>query len=79
MIMANFKVLFQDLAENYESRIDAEYYDSVGKLVTIKIKGIDDGTKDVDVKLSFDISTAIKFAKTLRTEINKAKELYYEG
>lgn len=31
-----------------------------------------------EMSISLDISTAIKFAKTLRTEINKAKELENE-
>jgi hypothetical protein len=35
------------------------------------IEGSYDGTI---VEFAFDIQTAIKFAKTLRTEINKAKE-----
>jgi hypothetical protein len=30
---------------------------------------------DGDVAYIFDVQTAIKFAKTLRTEINKAKEV----
>ncbi len=30
---------------------------------------------DLEHTLNLDISTAIKFAKTLRTEINKAKEV----
>ena len=36
---------------------------------------IDSGIKTIDLTFLFDIPTAIKFAKTLRTEINKAKEV----
>lgn len=32
-------------------------------------------TPDHNIIICLDISTAIKFAKTLRTEINKAKEV----
>lgn len=37
----------------------------------IKITGIDESTCDEEFEIYLDKSTAIKFAKTLRTEINK--------
>jgi len=40
----------------------------------IKIIALEDGTKKDTVIVNLDKSTAIKFAKTLRTEINKIKE-----
>ena len=37
----------------------------------IKITGIDESSSDEEFEIYLEKSTAIKFAKTLRTEINK--------
>ena len=41
--------------------------------ICIRFFDEDDG---IELPMIMDIPTAIKFAKTLRTEINKAKEVY---
>jgi len=64
--MANYILKFQDLRD-FQKTIEV-YTNSQGR---ISIALDDDNLNIIDL----DISTAIKFSKTLRTEINKAKEV----
>ena len=45
------------------------------EVITITLNGYG----NVETCIELDVSTAIKFAKTIRTEINKAKVVDYEG
>jgi hypothetical protein len=63
--MAKFELKFLD-CDQYDDYIQVEVVDSI-----IAIFG-KDGSKVFEIGL--DKSTAIKFAKTLRTEINKITE-----
>ncbi len=67
--MANYKILFSDLGDNYNFSCSSSATDPNNVSIDIEING------HSEAFLMLDISTAIKFAKTLRTEINKAKEL----
>lgn len=66
--MAKIKLIFQSEIGNNESSIIAE-----DNKIYINIF---DKTIGEDMELCFSKSTAIKFAKTLRTEINKIQ--YHE-
>lgn len=64
--MARFDVKFLDKFEDtVHIKVNAEF----GKFIRIIIK--DDDLPDYCAGLDLDKSTAIKFAKALRTEINK--------
>ena len=67
--MANFRLLFNDAdySENYQPVLECFY--NTRNQITIRIFNSVD-TDDFMV-MGLDKSTAIKFAKTLRTEINK--------
>lgn len=77
--MANFKLKFIDCV-NPEFTLEikqCEYYSETFqtdefKCIDIEIESIN--SKTPPITFSMDISTAIKVAKTLRTEINKLKE-----
>ncbi len=43
------------------------------------IVGITGECNGIKLQFCLNITTAIKFAKTIRTEINRAKEVGYEG
>ena len=71
--MSKHRILFQD--ENPEDGYapQIEVFHNQKDNITIRIE---DTTNLEDFQvIGLDISTAIKFAKTLRTEINKAKEV----
>ena len=70
--MSKHRILFQDERawEHYVPQI--EVFHNQRNNITIRIEDTIN-LEDFEV-ISLDISTAIKFAKTLRTEINKAKE-----
>ena len=70
--MANYTILFNDLKGDYSLSCKHDVYDNENASINIEISGKEDSF------IMLDISTAIKFAKTLRTEINKAKELESE-
>ena len=63
--MGNFKLTFFDRVD--ETRMECEHIDN-----TIQISIRD---KHHFTIIELDKSTAIKFAKTIRTEINKIKEV----
>ena len=67
--MANFEVIFKDniLFETLSSKIEVDL-----KRKEINIYFYVE--KEIDSCFTMDKSTAIKFAKTLRTEINKITE-----
>ena len=65
--MAKFDLKFLDLNEDLNDYIKVNYTDEN----TIFISGEYD---NYDFLIELDKSTAIKFAKTLRTEINKIKD-----
>lgn len=70
--MANIRLLFENesQSENYIPML--ECFLNVGNCITIRI--FDSLNTDDFQVISLDKSTAIKFAKTLRTEINKIQE-----
>ena len=70
--MANYTILFNDLNGHYSLSCKHDVFDKETSSINIEIDG------DSNAFICLDISTAIKFAKTLRTEINKAKELEEE-
>lgn len=69
--MAKFEIKFFD-CEDLEAHIQTEIEEGFGKEKVIRIFGISDTNESFNLWL--DKSTAIKFAKTLRTEINKITE-----
>ena len=70
--MSKHRILFQD--ENPEDGYNPqiEVFHNIQNMITIRIE--DSFNLDDFQVIGLDVSTAIKFAKTLRTEINKAKE-----
>lgn len=70
--MANYSILFHD-SNDLKT---VECWGSKTGEVRVVIKEEDPNGKEINViGIDLDISTSIKFAKTLRTEINKAKEV----
>jgi hypothetical protein len=68
--MARFELKFLDFKKSAKSiSVNSE----TDFLRFIKIQIINENTKEISV-IELDKSTAIKFAKTLRTEINKITE-----
>lgn len=69
--MANFRTTFIE-TDRYGGKSELVCFaNSIGDIViTVQDHGLVD-----ESSIHLDISTAIKFAKTLRTEINKAKEV----
>ena len=67
--MAKIDLKFLDISDN-DLSISVENY----KNEEILIRLIDESDSQVGYTIYLDKSTAIKFAKTLRTEINKIKE-----
>lgn len=65
--MANFEIKFLDAVDPETDFIKAEKVNIQGSEY-IEISGIQN---DIDFTIWLDKSTAIKFAKTVRTEINK--------
>lgn len=70
--MSNHRIIFYDESpqDNYKPVI--ETYLNSRNCITIRIE--DEKNKDDFNVISLDKSTAIKFAKTLRTEINKIQD-----
>lgn len=70
--MANFEVIFKDsiLHEDIHSKIVLSKYKEYIDIIIYDTPKNGDGL----MCLTLDKSTAIKFAKTLRTEINKITE-----
>jgi hypothetical protein len=69
--MARFELKFLDYkksAKTISVDIDTDF-----RIKFIKIEIINESTKEISF-IELDKSTAIKFAKTLRTEINKITE-----
>jgi len=69
IIMAIFELKFIDCFE----RKDFIQVDKIGYHIRISGKNYD-GIENFSFQIDLDKSTAIKFAKTLRTEINKITE-----
>ena len=71
--MANFDLKFLDKKDNTKLGVNHHRLDNI---ISIYIERIGEETPEEDSLLCIhlDKSTAIKFAKTLRTEINKIKE-----
>lgn len=67
--MASYTIKFHDSVD--ETTI--ETFSNSGAEISIFMNYLGE-----ELSISLDVSTAIKFAKTLRTEINKAKELSNE-
>ena len=73
--MARYKTRFFDMAEEcYDKHISVDAIKSENTNGFIQIVFIDEKEKDYFRHIWLDKSTAIKFAKTLRTEINKITE-----
>ena len=71
--MSKHRILFQAEIPQEEYAPQIEVFKNFRNSITIRIE---DTTNLEDFQvIGLDISTAIKFAKTLRTEINKAKEV----
>jgi hypothetical protein len=69
--MAKFELKFIDVSDDYRS-ITTELYNGMNqKEIFIEIN---DSESNESLSIYLDKSTAIKFAKTLRTEINKITE-----
>ena len=64
--MANYQIKFYDLNDQTTIQVERLKHDNIIQIVMID----EDGTVIIDLNKS----TAIKFAKTLRTEINKITE-----
>ena len=73
--MAKYDLRFRDCF-NFTNTIKAEYQQQVDEEFNEKWINIQVFTKENEVEsiISLDKSTAIKFAKQLRTEINKLNE-----
>jgi len=70
--MANIDLTFLD---NFGGKIKVEVENNAHyEEVYVAIRGYDEH-ENSNFAVWLDISTAIKFAKALRTEINKAKEM----
>ena len=71
--MANFDLKFLDKNDNTKLGVNHQRLSSV---ISIYLERINEETLGEDKLLCIhlDISTAIKFAKTLRTEINKIQD-----
>jgi len=69
--MANIKLIFQGTECTKTQDTELECFVNFKDEVTISIK---DGNNYPSL-ISLDVSTAIKFAKTLRSVINEAKEV----
>lgn len=68
--MAKFELKFID-ALDFDANIQCKVAESENQYNLIEIKSWYDGVESI---IWLDKSTAIKFAKTLRTEINKITE-----
>lgn len=68
--MANIELKFLDIKDDSWIEVVAHESDSI-----ISIYSHDGAANHNGVCIHLDKSTAIKFAKTLRTEINKIKEV----
>lgn len=75
--MANYKLIFEDLlSDNITAEIrpaDVSDPPNKQKVIDIVLSEFGEINRDIIV-FTMDKSTAIKFAKTLRTEINKITE-----
>jgi len=71
--MANVRLVFSSSSstENYDPEL--ECFLNARNEITVKI--VDVNNEDDYQVMTFDKSTAIKLAKTLRTEINKIEEV----
>ena len=70
--MANIRLIFKDCSNTGEYEPILECFLNIKNQITIRVED-SKNTDDFQV-ISFDKSTAIRFAKTLRTEINKIQE-----
>lgn len=73
--MANFQLIFKDIYFDYRVSVNVcELENDEGvKRDCINIEVFDENDNEI-ADIIFDKSTAIKFAKTVRTEINKIQE-----
>jgi len=70
--MAKTNLEFLDFTDDSFIKVDVFFW-GIDDTAFIKIQGFSDGNNS-DFTVFLDKSTAIKFAKTLRTEINKIVE-----
>jgi len=70
--MTNTKLIFLSTLDDY---MELECFNNKINEITIRISDTDSEHQWSNQSISLDISTAIKLAKVLRTEINKAKEV----
>ena len=68
--MSNHRIIFNGTEDSKTFDTELECYRNAFNKVFIQIKDEDEET----LHIVFDKSTAIKFAKTLRTEINKIED-----
>lgn len=69
--MAKFELKFIDYKKSAKCILVKKQTDFLNEVIEIEI--LNENTKEI-CKIQLDKSTAIKFAKTLRTEINKIIE-----
>lgn len=72
--MANIKIAFLTTIDEDSSQL--ECFNNQRNEITISITDTDADHAWGKQLVSLDVPTAIKLAKTLRAEINKAKEVY---
>tara|TARA_R110000803_G_scaffold2946_1_gene10195 strand:+ start:2333 stop:2554 length:222 start_codon:yes stop_codon:yes gene_type:complete len=73
MAKIDLKFLCVDDENSFISVVKTDYYDPVGSEdIFITLRDEEQGQESY---IWLDVSTAIKFAKTIRTEINKIKEI----
>lgn len=65
--MANIRLIFQGTEESHTDRTDLQCYVNTVNEIFIEIHELDERPSHI----CLDKSTAIRLAKTLRTEINK--------
>ena len=70
--MANVKLIFQGTETTKTDHYELECFCNTHNEITITLS---DGYQEYPTLISLDVPTAIKFAKVLRAEINKVKEV----
>ena len=73
--MANYKTVFLGSEKSKTTEMELQCYDSSIDEIFISVKNTSIEHDYSEQFISLDISTAIKLAKTLRTQINLIKEI----
>ena len=70
--MANIKLIFQGTERTGTNKTELECFLNIQNEITLSINNVH---YEYPTIISLDVSTAIKFSKTLRSVINEAKEV----